>query len=903
MRWLHAIRARLRLLPRDAAENRMDRELDFHIDMEADRLEREEGLPHGEARRRALVAFGGREQHKEALRAGRGLAWLGGVQLDLKLGLRMLVKYPGLTIVATLGLAVAVAIGAISFALIYTLLDPPSVPLNEGDRIIAIHNIDIQQSDEARRTHLHDLATWREALTDVEQLGAFRTIDRNLITRDARPEAVRIAEMSAAGFRVARVAPVLGRYFNEEDERAGAPPVVVIGYSVWQARFAGDSGVIGRTIQLGETVHTVIGVMPRGFAFPINNRVWTPLRLEASNFERGESPSIDVFGRLAPDATLSSARKQLETIGRRLATAFPKTHEHIRPRILPYARAFVESPELQWMSHLIQLAITMLLVVIVTNVAILVYARTASRTNEIALRSALGASRRRIVGQLFAEALVLSVISAAVGLAVSWIALEQLNAYMDRTGPEQFPFWMHFGMSRGLVLYVLGLAVLGAVIVGALPALKATRRQLQGTLQQASGGTAIHLGKIWTVMIVAQVGIAVAALPLAIAGVSAWVRQTMAPPAFPPGQWMTATVHLDREGEGGDEAEESYPVFDSKRANRQTELLRLVRGEPGVVAAVLTETVPGEEPNIRIEVEGAGAIADAGSAADSGAASHVVQVGRVDPEMFRAFAIQLHAGTGVREGDAVVVNRSFVTKVLGGGDALGRRIRRVVRQSLSEDVSAREERWMEIVGVVGDFPNRVNFRVPEPRIYQALSPGAANPVTIAVRVRGGAPDEFGGRLREMVAAVDPMLRLQNIATLDESMHDRLLELRLLVGVTVAVTGSVLFLSAAGIYSLMSFTVTRRRREIGIRAALGASPRGIIWSILSRAMGQIAMGIAVGSVASALLDDVLSGGFTGGRGLYLIAAVAALVTAVGLLAAANPARRALMIPPTEALKGE
>lgn len=424
MSWLEGTRARLRLLfARRAAESRMEKEFRFHMEMETERLVREAGLDAREARRQALVAFGGVEKYKEELRSDRGLAWLAGMSLDLKLGLRMLVKYPGLTVVGVLGMAVAVAIGAVSFAVIYAIIDP-ALPLDEGDRVVAIQNIDTRRSDDGYRTHLHDLATWREALRAVEFIGAYHTVDRNLITPGGRPEPVRIAEMTASGFRVARVPPLMGRYFNEEDERPGAPPIVVIGYSVWQNHFLGQPDVVGRTLQLGATPHTVIGVMPEGFAFPVNNRIWTPLRLDPADFEPGQAPPIDVFGRLAPTATLGDAQAQLTTIGQRLATAHPETHEYIRPRVLPYPRAFVDSPDLVWVFHLGQLLVTMLLVVIGTNVAVLVYARTATRIGEIAVRSALGASRSRIVAQLFTEALVLSAAAAMVGLVAGWFALE-----------------------------------------------------------------------------------------------------------------------------------------------------------------------------------------------------------------------------------------------------------------------------------------------------------------------------------------------------------------------------------------------------------------------------------------------------------------------------------------------
>ena len=212
MSWFEGTRARARLLfARRAAESRMNEEFRFHIDMETERRVRESGLTVDEARRQTLAAFGGVENHKEALRRDRGLAWLGGFSLDLKLGLRMFVKYPGLALVGVLGMAVAVAVGAVAFGIIYTIVDS-TLPLADGGRVVSIRNLQDGDDGPGRATHLHDLVTWREELRAVDALGAYRTVDRNLITRDGRPEPVRIAEMTASGFRIARVAPLKGMY-------------------------------------------------------------------------------------------------------------------------------------------------------------------------------------------------------------------------------------------------------------------------------------------------------------------------------------------------------------------------------------------------------------------------------------------------------------------------------------------------------------------------------------------------------------------------------------------------------------------------------------------------------------------------------------------------------------------
>ena len=936
-----AFRARIRLLlGRRAAESRMEKEFDFHLDMETERLVREGGLDPREARRRALVAFGGVEKHKEDLRGDRGLAWLSGMKLDFKLGMRMMRKYPGLTLTGVLGMAVAVAIGAVSFGVIYDVVDP-SLPLEDGDRVVAIQNTDTRRSGEGRETHLHDMGTWREELGTVELIGAYRTVDRNLITSQGRPEPVRIAEMSATGFRITRVPPLMGRYFNEEDEWTGAAPVVVIAHDVWQDRFLGRADIVGERLQLGATVHTVIGVMPAGFAFPINNRIWAPLKLDPADYPRGDAPSIDVFGRLAPNATIEEAQAQIEAIGRRLAAADPRTHDGVNPRVMPYPHLFLDAPQLIWAFHGVQVLITMLLVVIGTNVAVLVYARTATRMGEIAVRSALGASRARIVGQLFAEALVLSAASAVVGLIAARFALQQVDIFLERLGGEQVPFWFDFsGISPGLLLYVAGLTVLAAVIVGVIPALKATRRDVQANLQHlGAGGSGMRLGKVWTFLIVTQVAVAVTCLPIALSVLALWAQRSMTGPAFATRDILTASLELDREG-GAAVAPIDDDEFTARFSSLKAEVIRRLDADPRVSEVVLASAVPGEEPNIYMEAERPAVAASFDTVAGPGAAGHQVDLMRAEPELFDALGIPVLAGRRFEAADvssgatAVIVNQSFVKKVLGGGDALGRRVRRVARDAEGRPDGGQQQTWFTIVGVVPDFPAVIDQTDLVPKVYQpvarvlqsgvlepgrqrtvegrlqrelpgqpTLSPGDGNPSMLIVRVRDGEPASFATRLRELTVSIDPMLRLGSVATLQESL-DKTMRINRLIGIAIALlTVSVLLLSAAGIYALMSFTITRRRREIGIRSALGAGARNVLWSVLSKAMVQIAIGIAIGTGLATLVDRATQGGTTAGHGAVVLPAVAILMAIVGLIAAIGPARRALAIQPTEALRSD
>ncbi|HUQ82063.1 MAG TPA: ABC transporter permease, partial [Gemmatimonadaceae bacterium] len=512
-RWYWGARERVRtILFRGRAESEMERELRFHLELEAEKLVRSEGLSAAEARRRAGVAFGGVERFKEEVRDARGLDWLAGMRLDFLLGVRMLIKHPALTFVGGLGMAVAIAVSVGFFAFVETNIYPV-LPLDEGDRIVALENRDVEINDEERQS-LHDFVAWRSELRSVENLAAFRVTLRNLITRGGPPEPVQVAEMTAAGFRVARVPPLLGRYLVEDDERDGAPAVVVIGYDVWKKRFEGDSTVVGRDIRFGSTVHTVVGVMPDGFKFPMNHQYWTPLRADPTAYARREGPAIFIFGRLAAGVTMDEAQAELTVIGKRTAAAFPQSNAKLRPMVMPYVHSLIDIQGISvWMVVQMQLMMSLLLVVVALNVSVLVYARTAARLGEIAVRTALGASRRRVIAQLFVEALVLSLGAAVVGLTLAQFGVRMGNRLLEmETG---VPFWTDYSLRPTTVLFTVLVAFLAAVIVGVLPALQATGKRLQDDLRQLGGGTRMRLGKTWTLLIVAQVAIAVAGLPAA----------------------------------------------------------------------------------------------------------------------------------------------------------------------------------------------------------------------------------------------------------------------------------------------------------------------------------------------------------------------------------------------------
>ncbi|HSL70247.1 MAG TPA: ABC transporter permease [Longimicrobiales bacterium] len=899
MSFLSSVRARARLVfGRRAAESRMNEELRFHLEMEAERLMRE-GFDALEAHRRARVAFGGVEKYREELRDGRGLAWLSSLRLDVKLGLRMLVKYPGLSAVAVTGMAVAVAVGAGGFGFIDSMVDP-RLPMEGGERLVSLQNNDARNPGNPHRQSLHDFVLWRNELKLVADLSAFTADRRNLIIPGGGIELVRVAEITASGFRAASSASILGRPLIDEDELRGAPSVVVIGYEEWQHRFDGDPGVVGRSIRLGSTLHTIVGVMPQGFRFPLNHQYWIPLRLNPDDYARGGGPAIHMFGRLADGATLEQAQAELKVVGQRMSAALPETHEHLRPRVLPYTYAFfdIDSPWMAWALRAVQLALALLLVVVAVNVAILIYARTAARMGEIAVRSALGASRRRVVTQLFAEALVLSLLASVIGLAIASVALEKIQEFLIYQGSGEFPFWWDLGLSASMVVYVAGLTILGGVIIGVLPALKATGRDVQTRLQQLTArGSQMQLGRTWTVLIVLQVAIAVAAMPYALYVAGRSVSRGTADPGYPASEILRATLSLEREETPPTAEAAAYErTIQLRFRNAVQELERRLQAESAVEGVTVAQHFPGEDEYGRIEVE-------------STAQRRTTRINQVEVSLFRVLHVPIVAGRdfaatdSTRSTHAIIVDQTFAQRILGGGNVIGRRIRHVVNRGGDTRTEAEVGPWLEIVGVVRDFTIHPDFETPVPKLYEAVPIVEAPVVALALRIRDGPPVRYAARLRQIAATVDPDLQLHELKTAANGERKRQQGLLFIALLIVAVTGSVLLLSAAGIYAMMSFTVARRRREIGIRAALGANPRRLLGAIFALAIAQLGTGVLSGLTIASAVGLSLSDGPFAGRDVMLLPVVAGLMLMVGLLAALGPARRGLAVQPSEALRAE
>jgi len=834
---------------------------------------------------RSLLTDRGRDAHRS-----RPFDSLRFSVLDLRLGGRMLVKHPALTLIATIAVAFAIAVGTVGFEIARQALWP-TIPLPDGNAIVALRNWNVADNAPVPASR-RDYEMWRDGLSTITDLSAVEIEERSIAAGAGTGQPETVANVTASTFALTRVPALMGRTLLEADERGDAEEVVVIGYDFWKNKLGGAPDAVGRVIRISGTPVTIVGVMPRGYGFPRHDDVWRPLHLQRIP---EASPSLRyVFGRLAPGRTRDEATADIAAIGARAAKTFLETNKNLRPQVLSLPDAVSDFPERATMV----LASTNVFLVLVAallcgNVAMLLFARAVSRGRELLVRAALGASRGRLITQLFAEALVLCAVGAVVGLMVAHFVLERAwTEFEVQTGP--LPFWIDTSISTTTILYAVALTLFAAAIAGVVPAVKVTSSGAGGRLRAASRGNGgLQFGGVWTVVIVAQIAL-MTMLPVPLIGVGKDVTRNT-PAGFPAEAFLTATLAIDRLDGVAASGDAEPAVRATRLETRYRALADRLRQEPGVLDVTYADQMP------LMRIRWRGIKMDPGATAQHTEEGCVECAGfiSVDPRFFDVVGAPVIRGRALTTADAeqgtraVLVNEFFVHQVMGGSNPIGRRVR------FSSTRQPTAESWYDIVGVVPDLgvsDNKGDYG--RPHIYQAALPKETDPLRLAIHVRGN-PERFAVRLRELAQATDPGLRV-----IDPKPLPRLAETSSVFWfeLLVSFTAVTLLMSLAGVYAVTAFAVAKRTREIGVRVALGAQPLHILTSVFKRPLIQIGLGIGVGAIlALALANNDLSDVHLDDFGRSAVFALSTILCCA--MACIVPTRRALRIQPTEALKHE
>jgi putative ABC transport system permease protein len=806
--------------------------------------------------------------------------WLG----DLRSGVRMLIVYPTLSLVAVLTLGVGIGLSTTVFSVVNGALFK-GLPFPDPDRIVAVMSRRATQDQGPQPLSVHDLAVIQERQTSFEQIGAYTFTPLNVSAEDERPERLRGAQLTAAAFRTLGVHPVLGRGFRDEDDRPGATPVILLGHSVWRERYRGSPGVIGTSIRVNGTPHSIIGVMPEGFGFPFREVGWVPLSIDPLATRRGEGPAYPIVARLKRDVTVAAAQAQVAGIASQLAAQFPQTNKGQGAAVMPYAQMAI-GPELYALLYTMLGAGIGVLLIACVNVSNLLAARASLRHREVAVRIALGAGRLRVVRQHLTEVLVLATLGGGLGILLGMAGMRWFTRALSTNPP---PFWITFGLDHRVVLFVVGLIVLASLFAGGLPALHAAGVNAGATLKDESrSSTGTRLGRFSTGLVVAELAVSCGLLIAAGLMIKSVVQLQNVSMPFAVDSILTARVDLPRA---------SYP--DSAASIRFFEqLLPRLQVVPGVEAATLSDGLPGAGNGaIPVQIEG--------RAYPEVIDSPLAREGIVTAGYFETFQTKVLSGREFRPADTrgslpvAIVNESFARTHFAGKDPVGRRFKRIRPGS--------KEPWLTVVGVVPDLLMQgIGNNNASPAGYYIPIPQSdvANGVRIAVRTHG-EPAAIASLLRSAVASLDPDLALYEIDPL-RSVIDRQTWFYLVFGTFFMAFGiCALLLAAAGLYGVMSFAVTQRTRELGVRSALGAQGRQLIALVMRKSLVQLAVGLFLGLglalLASGALQPILY--HVDPRDVTVFVAVVATLAFVSLAASFLPARRVTRIDPVVALAAE
>jgi predicted permease len=883
------------LASRTAVESELDEEMRFHIDMAAEQNTRR-GLPRDEAHRRARVAFGSVEQHKEALREGRGVRGIERIVFDLRFAARQLRMTPAFTLAAVLTLALGIGGNAVVFSVVNGVLLRP-LPYAASDRLVSIgHHTrggDLPpRMPNASATHV----VYESATRSFEAMALYSHWSVSLTSDNAAPEWIDVVPTTHSLFAVLRVAPALGRVFSAEEDQPGGPRAVVISHALWQQRFGGDSALIGRAVTIDGRAHTVVGIMPASFAFPTRAvQLWVPLRID-----RNDLGGFNMLGiaRLRAGVSSEQAARELDVLLPRVSSLVdflsPKTLRDagVHPDVHPYIDDVVGGVRVVLWSLWCMTGLVLLIACV--NVASLVLVRAETRRREVAIRVALGAERQHLIGQSLAESVMLVVAGSALGTAFASIAL----AVLPSLAPSIVPRLDNIGIDATVIGATTLIAAIVAVLFGLLP-LSPTRSIAPASVFRAGDRSTTgdrRTARARQILVATQVAMATVLLVTSGLVLRSFVKLRAVDPGFRAEGVTTFRISLPS-------ARYRKP---EDVARFHDALLDRIRALPGVVAAGASNRLPlagatVEMDPLRVE----------GRALSPRSLPALIEMRAATPGYFEAMGIPIIAGRNLQRADtdgptgAVVITSAVVRKLMDARQPIGAR----VAHGLADVHDVKP--WSDVVGVVGDVPGVSLGTEPIGAVYYAMRNRNGVDMewlsrSMVYAVRGASsPSVLVASVRSTLAEMDAQLPLANVRTLSSVVDNARAGMRFsAIGFAVAAIIG-LFMGAIGLYGVLSYVTTRRTREIGLRIALGAAPSSVRTDVVVGGLGVAATGLVVGALAALALGRIATPVLYGiaATDPITFAGVAAVLLLVAALAAWLPARRAANLDPTRALRAD
>jgi putative ABC transport system permease protein len=815
---------------------------------------------------------------------------------DMRYGARMLIKNPGVTIIVIVALALGIGANTAIFSVVNAVLLRP-LPYQESERLVFL-NEKSPILDEMSISYPNFL-DWRAQNQTFEKIGVYNRASYNL-TGTGEAERIVAGQVSADLFSVLRVNPLLGRVFTNDEDKAGGTPVVVLSYGLWQRRFGGQKSVLDQPITLNGKSYTVIGVMPESYAYPSRAEMWVPvgqLSDLAGWKNRGNHPGLYGVARLKPGTTFEQAEADMNNVGANLEKQYPDSNASTRPRLRPLLEIFVaDARSALWV---IFGAVLSVLLIACANIANLLLARATSRRKEMAIRTAVGASRWRIARQLLTESVLLSLIGGAIGLALARWGV-QLILYIS---PNAIPRSREIGLDWTVLVFTIGISVFTGILFGLIPAIQAGYVDVHETLKESGRGTT---GRQWLRSALVVVEVATTLVLLISAGLlirSFYLLQKVNP-GFSDEQLTTFSISLPQKKYASEELRQSF-------YNR---LLENIRALPGVESAAAASGLPlgnnGWQTSFVID----------GQPPPPREQTPLMEASLVTPDYFKAMNIPVLRGRVFNDRDdrshlagrdlskfndnqraamglnKIVIDEEFAKRYWPNEDAVGKRVK------LGRDADAE---ILEVLGVVGrvkmESLNQNSDRVQGYFAFNQMTQGG-----MTVIIKGASdPNQLISSARGVVKSLDPDQPIYSPRTMDEIRGESVAGERLNLTLLSLFAGIALVLAIVGIYGVMSYSVTQRTHEIGIRMAIGARPVDVFKMIMGNGMKLALIGVAIGLVGAYWLTRFMATMLFGvePRDAMTFASIPVLLIAVALLACYLPGRRATKVEPTISLRYE
>jgi len=804
-----------------------------------------------------------------------------GLARDLRVSLRALVRSPAFSLAALLTLAVGIASNTALFSIVDSILWKP-YPYVDSERLVVVHSTLERRGNRQSNLSFPDAMDVREQSDLLDGLAAWDWEPYNLATGE-EPRRVGGTRVSAGFFEVLGVSPLVGRAFLPEDDRPGAEPVVILTEGLWKSAFAGNPDVVGTSVSINARTTTVIGVMPRAAEYPDQTALWVPLAFDETIAPRGVN-FLGTVGRLKPNVELQSLDTELRSIALRLQEAYPDTNDGRSLGAMTLRQAL--TGDIQTLSIALLGVVTFVLLIVCANIANLLLSRGVTREREIAVRRAMGASGTRLAQGLLCESVVLATAGGLIGFGLGAVAIDQILRLIE----VEIPPWIQVSLDGRVMLYTVGVTTAATILFSLVPVLQALRQSVSGSMEQSGQrfGTALRGRKLRGALVVSEVALSLVLL----VGAGLMLQSVMVMSAVEPGfeSRGALAVGLDLLAHKDKEPEERALLFES--------FIERFEAIPGVESVGAINMFP-----LRRRSNSAGVTAE-GQGPEEAEQNLEPQFAAATPGYFQAMGIPLlqgerwdHTLESVGASN-VIVSRRLADALWPGVNPIGRRLK------LGSFDSERE--WMTVKGVVGDIVHHGMDRERAAHLYVPYERQAPTRMTAVIRTAGAVPpEEIAPAIREAARLVDPHQPIHDVASVSSVVDLSMWQWRFFGSLFWWFGGTALVLALIGIYGVMSYTVSQRRREVGLRMALGARERDVVGMVLRQGGSLVLTGVLCGLPLAGVLGAVLAGALFEVQPFepLMLAGVSILLVVVSLAAVFVPARRAALVDPAATLRTE